>query len=56
MAQQNNLAELEKGNESLKHNIGGAPFACIHEEDIIFLKRELEEAKMKENVLTNHLE
>lgn len=50
------MAELERENESLKQNIGGAPVACTHEEDIICLKRELEEANMKENVLTNQLE
>lgn len=53
--QQNNLFEMEKGNESLKKNIG-ALIVCTHEEYIIFLKRELEEEKIRKNVLTNQLE
>lgn len=45
MIHQNNLAKLEKENESLKKNIEGDRIACTHEEDIICLKRELEEEK-----------
>lgn len=56
LIQQYNMVELEKENESLQQNIGGAKNACAHEEDIICLKRELEEEKMKENVLANQLE
>ena len=41
MVQKNNMVELEKENDYLKQNIGGAPIACTHEEDIICLKREL---------------
>lgn len=38
MVQQNNLAELEKENEHLKQNVGGAPIASTHEEDIIYFE------------------